>query len=244
MPIETKVRTSLTIKNLVVALICLGFGLWGWYDYSVKIPRERSDYETFMQADKARGELEVAARTAPLTDEQKKQFKDAEAVLARFTEKPSEPASYDSAIQLWVYVVGCGVLSTPYFLFAQWKLMRRKHRLEEDGSLHTNEGNFQASELAEIDMTKWMEKSIATVVTTGGKRIELDDYQYRGVEDIVAALAARFHPGQWTSDARPIGDPKSRDTKKALADAEAAATADADATAGSASDAGDQQRPT
>jgi hypothetical protein len=31
----------------------------------------------------------------------------------------------------------------------------------------------------------------------------------------VALLAARFYPGEWTSDARPIGDPKSRDTKKA-----------------------------
>jgi hypothetical protein len=72
-----------------------------------------------------------------------------------------------------------------------------------------------------------MEKSIATVVTTGGERVELDDYHYKGVEDIVAVLAARFHPGQWTSDARPIGDPKSRDTKKALAEAEAAAEASA-----------------
>jgi len=31
----------------------------------------------------------------------------------------------------------------------------------------------------------------------------------------VAKLAARFHPGKWTSDARPVGDPKSRDTKAA-----------------------------
>jgi hypothetical protein len=77
-------------------------------------------------------------------------------------------------------------------------------------------------------MANWMEKSIATVVTTDGKRINLDDYEYKGVEDIVAVLAARFHPGQWTSDARPIGDPKSRDTKKALAEAEAAAAAAGD----------------
>jgi hypothetical protein len=51
----------------------------------------------------------------------------------------------------------------------------------------------------------------------------LDDFLYTGVEDIVATLAARFHPGQWTSDARPIGDPKSRDTKKAAAEAQLAA---------------------
>jgi hypothetical protein len=80
-------------------------------------------------------------------------------------------------------------------------------------------------QLADVDMSIWMEKSIATVVTTDGKRIGLDDYQYQGIEDIVAVLAERFHPGQWTSDARPIGDPKSRDTKKAAAEAEAAAAA-------------------
>jgi hypothetical protein len=57
---------------------------------------------------------------------------------------------------------------------------------------------------------------------SNGTRVKLDDYEYKGVEDIVAVLAARFHPGQWTSDARPIGDPKSRDTKAALAAAKTA----------------------
>jgi hypothetical protein len=226
MPLETKVRTSLTIKNLVVALVCLGFGAWGWYDYAIVIPQERQDYADFTAAEKTRSELEIVARTGPLSDEQKQQYKDAEATLTRFKEeKPSEPASYDDDIQLWVYIVGCGMLGTPYFLWAQWKLMRRRYRLDDDGTLHTPEGSFVAVQLADVDMSIWMEKSIATVVTTDGKRIGLDDYQYQGIEDIVAVLAERFHPGQWTSDARPIGDPKSRDTKKAAAEAEAAAAA-------------------
>jgi hypothetical protein len=228
MAIETKVRTSLTIKNLVVGLVCLGFGLWGWYDYSVVIPKERADFAEFTAAEKSRSELEVAARNGPLTDEQKQLFKEVDATLARFTEKPSEPASYDDDIQLWVYIVGCGVLGTPFFVYAQWKLTRRRYRLDDDGTLHAPEGNFGPAQLAEIDMNNWMEKSIATVVTTDGTRINLDDYEYKGVEDIVAVLAARFHPGQWTSDARPIGDPKSRDTKKALAEAEAAAASTSD----------------
>jgi hypothetical protein len=67
--------------------------------------------------------------------------------------------------------------------------------------------------------------------------VKLDDYEYKGVEDIVAVLAARFHPGQWTSDARPIGDPKSRDTKAALAAAKAAEDGEG-AAAGAASDEG------
>jgi hypothetical protein len=64
-------------------------------------------------------------------------------------------------------------------------------------------------------MSQWMSKSTAFVEISDGPRIKLDDYKYAGIEDLVAVLAARFHPGEWTSDARPIGDPKSRDTVKA-----------------------------
>lgn len=216
MPIETRIRTSVTVKNIVVSLVCLGFGLWGWYDYSVKIPRERKDFEEFVTADKLRGELEAAARVMPLTDEQKQQFKDVTATLARFTEKPSEPSSYDDDIQLWVYIVGCGVLGTPWGIWSQWRLSRKKFRYDDDGTFHAREGTFPPDAIADIDMTRWMETSVATVVLADGRRIDLDDHYYQGVEDIVAKLAARFHEGKWTSDARPIGDPKSRDTKKAL----------------------------
>lgn len=227
MAIETTIRKSLTIKNVVISLVCLGFGLWGWYDYSVAIPQERADYQAFTEAEKAKSDLEAAARVSPLSDADKQRFRDAEAVLGRFTEKPAEPAAYDDEIQLWVYIVGCGVLGTPLGFWSQWRLTRKRFRLDDDGTLHTKTATYPPDQLADIDMAKWMEKSIATVVTTGGERIELDDYHYKGVEDIVAVLAARFHPGQWTSDARPIGDPKSRDTKKALAEAEAAAEASA-----------------
>lgn len=223
MPISTRIKTSVTAKNVVVSLVCLGFGLWGWYDYAIKIPRERADYLEFTQAEKVRGELEAVSKTSVLNEEQLKRFKESAATLARFTEKPSEPASYDDDIQLWVYIVGCGVLGTPWGIWAQWRLSRRRFRLDDDGTFHTRESTFSPDQLADIDMSRWMEKSIATVVTGDGVRIDLDDYYYQGVEDIVAALAARFYPGEWTSDARPIGDPKSRDTKKALAEADASA---------------------
>jgi hypothetical protein len=232
MPIETRIRPSMTAKNLIAAAVCFGFGLWGWYDYAVKIPQERADYAAFTEAEKTNSDIELASRTKTLTDEERAKAKEARATLDRFKEaKPSEPASYDDDIQLWVYIIGCGVLSGPYFLYAQWKLTRRRFRLDDDGTLHSREGTFAADQLADLDMSRWMEKSIATAVTTDGMRVDMDDFLYKGVEDIVATLAARFHPGQWTSDARPIGDPKSRDTKKAEAEA-AAAAADAQSAAG------------
>lgn len=227
MAIETKIRTSLTLKNIALTVICLGFGIWGWYDYAIKIPQERADFAAFKEAEKVKSELEGEARIAPLNEEQRASYREAEAVLARFTEKPIEPSTYDDDIQLWVYIVGCGILGTPVGIWSQWRLSRKRFKLGDDGSLATCDATFAADQLADIDMERWMEKSIATVVTTDGARIELDDYHYQGVEDIVAALAARFHPGKWTSDARPIGDPKSRDTKKALAEAEAQAGAKA-----------------
>lgn len=226
MPIQTSIRPSITAKNLIAGVVCLGFGIWGWYDYSVKIPQERADFAAFTEAEKINSEIDVASRTRTLTDEERSKAKEARATLDRFKEaKPSEPSSYDDDIQLWVYIVGCGVLSAPYFFYAQWKLTRRQFRLDDDGTLHATEGSFTAAQLSDIDMSRWMEKSIATAVTTDGTRIDMDDFLYKGVEDIVATLAARFHPGQWTSDARPIGDPKSRDTKRAAAEAAAAATA-------------------
>jgi hypothetical protein len=108
-------------------------------------------------------------------------------------------------------------------------LGRKKFRLDDDGTFHAPEGTFPASKITGIDMNRWMAKSIAWVEIEGGQRIAIDDFKYKGVEDIVAALAARFHPGQWTSDARPIGDPKSRDTKKQLAEQAAKAAAGSEA---------------
>ena len=118
-------------------------------------------------------------------------------------------------------------MGVPWFAWAQWRLSRSRYRLNDDGSFDCGAGSFAHDEVTGIDMDRWMAKSIAFVLLKDGRRIELDDFKYKGVEDIVAALAARFHPGQWTSDARPIGDPKSRDTKKAAEAAASAGTPDA-----------------
>ena len=74
--------------------------------------------------------------------------------------------------------------------------------------------------IADIDLSKWMSKSIATVVTTDGKRIVLDDYKYRGMDKLVGALATRFYPDDWTPDARDL---------KRIREQEAADAASADA---------------
>jgi len=236
MPIETRIQPRQTFWNLLYVFMCLGFALWGWYDYSVKIPRKEAEFAEYSVAEKAKSDLEKKVQATPLTDAEKTEYKSAVETLAKYKEKPAEPAAYDRAVQLWLWIVGCGVLGTPYFAIAQWRLTRCRYRLDDNGDLTAPEGFFTTDQLADIDMTRWMSRSIAVVKTASGRQIRLDDYKYQRTEDIVAALAARFHPGQWTSDARPIGDPKSRDTIAAAAKAAAADAAQAAPAEGQGSD--------
>ena len=103
-------------------------------------------------------------------------------------------------MQLWLYIVGCGVLGTPFFV---WNLIvmpraAAKWRLNEDGSLDTPEGAIPADQIANLDMSRWMAKSIATIETSDGRSIKLDDYKFRNMDLMIGALAQRFAPGEWT----------------------------------------------
>lgn len=223
MAIETRIQPRQTFWNLLYLVLCLALGLWGWYDYSVKIPRNEAAFAEYTAAERIKSTLEERVRTAPLSDTEKQDYNASLETLAKYKEKPAEPAAYDRAVQLWLYIVGCGVLGVPWFAIAQWRLSRGRYRLDDNGDLTAPEGFFKAQEISGIDMSRWMSRSIAVVTMQDGRRVQLDDYKYLGVEDIVAKFAARFHPGEWTSDARPIGDPKSRDT---IAAAAAAASAE------------------
>lgn len=222
MAITTKIQPRQTWRNLGYAGLCLALALWGWYDYSVTIPRREAEVAEWTEADATRSELEALAKTAPLDEAQKARFKTAEATLAKYTEKPVPPAAYDRAVQMWLYIVGCGVLGVPPFLYAQWRLSRQRHRLDDDGTLHGPEGSFPSDKVTGIDLSKWMDKGLATLEVEGGGRVVLDQWKFQFTEDIVGVYAQRFEPGKWTSDAYPIGDARSRETKRALAEKEAA----------------------
>ena len=59
-------------------------------------------------------------------------------------------------------------------------------------------------DIADIDMSQWMKKSIAQLGHTDGRRIALDDYLYQDLHLIVGAIAARLHPEQWDEQARIV----------------------------------------
>ena len=232
MAIETSLQPRQKWWNILYAIICGGLALWGAYDYWVTIPRREAAVAAYDQAASRAEELEAKSRagagasgTAPgaavqLTEAEVAEYKAAKEVVDKG--KPTAPAAYDRPVQLWLYIVGCGVMGVPFFVYSQWQLSRKRFRLGDDGSFECNEDRFTAQQITGIDMSRWMAKSIATLEVDGGRRIELDDFKYKGVEEIVAHFAARFEPEKWTSDARPHGDPKSRDTK-AKREAEAAA---------------------
>lgn len=206
MAITTTVQPRQTWRNSIAAVVCAGLGLWGLYDWAVKIPardalvaehRALTAEKDALEAKRARGET--------LTREDIDRYETIVVELAtRFREAPVPPAPFDRAVQLWVYVIGCGVLGTPFFIWPLIALPRKRWTLEDDGTLHCPEGSSPIAELKGIDMSRWMEKSIATVTLPNGTRSVLDDYKYRNIDRIVGAIASHFYPEEWTADARPV----------------------------------------
>jgi hypothetical protein len=110
------------------------------------------------------------------------------------------PGKYDRLTQ-WAFIA-C-LPCAPYFFWMYFVARRRRYTLDDDGTLHTQAGTWPADEIADIDMNRWMAKSIAWVVHRDGARVKLDDYKFKGLHQIVGAIASRLHPDDWTEDARP-----------------------------------------
>ena len=150
----------------------------------------------------------------PLNESERTRYTEIKDILkVDFENTPPEPpASYDGWVNLWVYFVGCGILGTPWFV---WKFISRRGQtwiLQDDGSLQTPDGTFAADQILDIDMSIWMKKSLAKVMVEGqNDPIVLDDYEYQNVYLIVGALANRFHPDEWTEEAKPVKDAKDTD---------------------------------
>ena len=146
----------------------------------------------------------VAERRLPLTEEDypaaHMAFEQTEAAIQVLGEVTA-PGKYDRLTQ-WAFILCLPFV--PYFLVLYVSAARRTYRLDDDGALHMPEGTWKADEIADIDMSKWMAKSIAWVVHTDGTRIKLDDYKYKSLHLIIGAIAARLHPDDWDPEARPV----------------------------------------
>lgn len=189
------------------ALLCAAFGVWGAYDYWVRIPRQEADVLEYQAA------LETVNRyatlgtrdAAPLSADQDAEYQSAQATVDRFAGGAPKPvAAYDRPLQLWVYTIGCGVIFTSLCVVSIIRTASRTFRLDDDGTLHAGVRSVSKDDVTAIDMTRWMTKSIAKLKLHDGSTVTLDDYKYAGMHLIVGTYAHRFDPQAWNADATPV----------------------------------------
>ena len=228
---------SYGIRMLFFVGLCLVFGVWGAYDYFVMIPNQQAVFERYDQV-----KSEHATLQTQLDDLVKKVHTRSEreqlggalekktAELNALTpggEVPVPPSQFDRITQ--IFFMTC-LPCVPFFFLLYRKAKRQTYRLDDDGALHftgdpiLGNGQWKREEIADIDMSRWMSKSIAHAVHADGKRLKLDAYLHTNLHLIVGAIASRLHPSEWNADAKPV--------KAAQASAESAAAVASDASAG------------
>jgi hypothetical protein len=223
MAIVTGIQPFTLWRNVGFAVLCAVFGVWGWYDYAIKIPRLEIDSAIYEKAKDTRSTLEKQAETKPLDDAQIKQMEDAkkdlDGIRARYgSTVPAKPAVYDRPMQLWLYIVGCGVLGVPMFVWPIIRTRMKPYRLEGDGTLRTPSESVSPADIVDIDMSRWCSPTgdrrstwTAKVVLQDGRTILLDDHDHKNMHLIIGAIAHRLHPDEWTLDAKRVGGQSSDD---------------------------------
>jgi hypothetical protein len=209
MAIQTKLKQSFIIWNSLYLVITAGLGVWGAYDYWVTIPDREVRFEQFTELKSEYAALDTKAIESGihLEGEDLARHDEIENIIkTKFDDSPPmKPAVYDRPLNFWVYFIGCGVLSAPWFL---WKLITKRRTgpaLKDDGSLVTEKATYPAEKIDGIDMSKWMSKSTAKVQVKGEEKpLLLDDYVYEGTYLLVGALAHRFYPEEWTEEAKSV----------------------------------------
>ncbi len=207
MSLAATARSSRIAWYVGYTVLCLGFGIWGGYDYWVRIPHEDAEYVEFSRIKSEKDALETQSQnpSTPLSVVQIAAYERAKMEFRRYASGAPEPVPvYDRPLQLWVYVVGCGVLGTPYFIWQLLQLRRRRIDLADNGDLTVDGATLASADITGIDMSKWMSKSIAKVVGTNERSLVLDDYLLKDAHFIVGRLAHQFHPDQWKEDATKV----------------------------------------
>lgn len=129
----------------------------------------------------------------------------------------SRPSDFDRLIQ-WAFILCLPFV--PFLVIGLIAVLRVRYRLEEDGTLHYPGGTLAAQNVAGVDMTRWMSKSIAEVIASDGRRIRLDDFVHQHADAIVGAIAHRVQPDLWTPEARPVKPQDAVEAPPAAAPAE------------------------
>ena len=212
MAITTRVATFYAGQKMFAGLLCVVFGVWGAYDYWVKIPRQEAvaiEYQRLLDRT-LEIESQVSKQNGLATPEQKAEHEQVKVELLAISPDgsvPSMPSKFNRMTQ-WIYIACIPV--APLFFIMLYKARRQRYTLDDDGMLHfagdkeLNSGSWKADEIADIDMSRWMAKSIAHVVHADGRRLKLDAYLHRDLHLIVGAIASRLYPDQWDSQGKMV----------------------------------------
>ncbi len=225
MAVVATARKKRVLWLVAYAILSFVLGVWGGYDYWVRIPAHERDYAEFATNKEVFDLLEAKAATSALSESEIRSYTAAKLALQRFKDATPEPVpAYDRPLQLWVYIIGCGVMGGPWMLYAVAKLRRQRLELDNDGNLTMNGVSLKNEHIQSIDMSRWMSKSIATVRGTNGESIKIDDYLLQDAHLVVGRIANRFQPEDWNVDGTKV-----KPTEVEPADSAAATTSDSPA---------------
>jgi len=235
MPITTTIARHYFWRQVITAVVCVVLTVWGAYDLWVKIPYKRwtndlHDARDRLLAKKEAGTIDFAAaedadvdplRSRFLKDRvvvrdgaTESQLLDALDILTKDIEKTAQPAAYDEFVQ-WLFI-SC-ILGVPYCVWRIAAIRGKTYALDESGALTLPGGETWArDDIASIDMSRWMAKSIAHVAHRDGRREKLDAYLRARLELIIGHIAHRFEPDQWNPDGTQVkGSSRSGDDSAA-----------------------------
>jgi len=204
MALESRIRPRQFWFTIGYATLCAVLGVWGAYDYWERIPRQEAQFAEYQSAtERVKRYADLSVPNAPrLTSEQEADYQQAREIVDRYASgAPTPVAAYDRPLQLWVYMVGCGILGTGWCAVSLLRTAGRRYVLEDDGTLVCGSLRVSPDEVTGIDMSRWMAKSIATLERRdGAPPVVLDDYKFGSMHLIVGSYAHRFEPQRWNAD--------------------------------------------
>ncbi len=225
MAVVAKARPKRILWLVGYAVLSAVLGVWGAYDYWVRIPQAEQDYSVYAESlaivERFQKNSDTAT-TAALTPTELAEYDQAKFIINSVKDggAPEMVAVYDRPLQLWVYVVGCGLLGAPWCIWSTVKLRRQRLELDGNGELFFNESRLPHDRIQSIDMSRWMSKSIAIVHGTGGETIKVDDYMMENAHLIVGRIANRFLPDQWNTDGTRVKPPEAEEDPPSIANGE------------------------
>ncbi len=205
MAIETTVAKHYSIRLIIVGVLSVVFAIWGAYDLWVKIPSKERTVKRFdevtAQLDSFNAAVGQGQTLSPADAETYDALTQEMSELTPGGETPDPPAKYDRLVS-WLFILS--IFGAPYCFWMIHAARKQGYRLDDDGTLTTPAGSWSAQDIADIDMSRWMAKSVAQVVHRDGARVKLDDYVQRNTHLIVGKLASERYPDQWDEQAKLI----------------------------------------